>query len=167
MATTTSALLNDVFFGPGFKDIGRFMVGIDEQVNRLNRAANLVKTTSNFPPYNIIRYGENSYRIEIAVAGYGETDIDIELKDGHLNIHGEIQPLQERESEEYLFKGIANRSFTRAFVLDEHVEVRGASMINGMLVIELERVIPEHMKPRKIEVRRIDSIQEPQLLTEG
>lgn len=165
-ANTATQLLNDVFFGgPGFKDVNRFMVGIDDQMNRLNRVANMVKSTaSNFPPYNIIRHGENDYRIEIAVAGFSEKDIDIEVNDGHLNIRGEAETLPEQESEEYLFKGIAKRSFSRSFVLDEHIEVRDASMVNGMLIIELVRIIPEHMKPRKIEVRRIG---EPELLTEG
>ena len=146
----------------GTKDIDKFFVGFDEQWNRLQKLHDDVsKNIPNYPPYNIRKNDENHYTIEIAVAGFGQQDIDIEMTNGKLIVRGEMKT---DESNDFLFKGIANRAFTRSFVLNDEVEVKDAEMFNGMLKIFLERLIPEQKKPKKIAVK---SKSEKQLLTEG
>lgn len=146
----------------GTKDIDKFFVGFDEQWNRLQKLHDdVTKNIPNYPPYNIRKNDENHYTIEIAVAGFGQQDIDIEMNDGKLIVRGELKT--DEDSKDFLFKGIANRAFTRAFVLNDEVEVKDAEMINGMLKIFLERLIPEHKQPKKIAVRQKS---ERKLLTE-
>jgi molecular chaperone IbpA len=146
----------------GTKDIDKFFVGFDEQWNRLQKLHDdVTKNIPNYPPYNIRKNDDNHYTIEIAVAGFGQQDIDIEMADGKLIVRGELKT--DDEHNDFLFKGIANRAFTRSFVLNDEVEVKDAEMINGMLKIFLERLIPEHKQPKKIAVR---SRSEKQLLTE-
>ena len=146
----------------GTKDIDKFFVGFDEQWNRLQKLHDdVAKNIPNYPPYNIRKNDENHYTIEIAVAGFGQQDIDIEMADGKLIVRGELKT---DEQNDFLFRGIANRAFTRAFVLNDEVEVKDAEMINGMLKIFLERLIPEHKQPKKIVVR---SRSEKKLLTEN
>lgn len=154
-------------FGPGFKDFDKFFVGFDDQFNRLSKMHDdLTKNIPNYPPYNIKKTGENTYAIELAVAGFGRQDIEIELADGKLIVKGN---LSDNSDENFLFKGIANRAFTRTFALDDQIEVQDAEMLNGMLRIFLERIIPEHKKPKKIEVKDSDksSKKKPELLTEN
>ena len=146
----------------GTKDIDKFFVGFDEQWNRLQKLHDDVsKNIPNYPPYNIRKNDENHYTIQIAVAGFGQQDIDIEMTNGKLIVRGEMKT---DESNDFLFKGIANRAFTRSFVLNDEIEVKDAEMFNGMLKIFLERLIPEQKKPKKIAVK---SKSEKQLLTEG
>lgn len=146
----------------GTKDIDRFFVGFDEQWNRLQKLHDdVTKNIPNYPPYNIRKNDENHYTIELAVAGFGQQDIDIEMVDGKLIVRGELKT--DEQNNDFLFRGIANRAFTRSFVLNDEVEVKDAEMINGMLKIFLERLIPEEKKPKKIAVR---SRGEKQLLTE-
>jgi molecular chaperone IbpA len=146
----------------GTKDIDKFFVGFDEQWNRLQKLHDdVAKNIPNYPPYNIRKNDENHYTIEIAVAGFGQQDIDIEMSNGKLIIRGETKA---DESNDFLFKGIANRAFTRSFVLNDEIEVKDAEMFNGMLKIFLERLVPEAKKPKKIAVK---SKGEKQLLTEG
>jgi len=146
----------------GTKDIDKFFVGFDEQWNRLQKLHDdVAKNIPNYPPYNIRKNDENHYTIEIAVAGFGQQDIDIEMSNGKLIIRGETKA---DESNDFLFKGIANRAFTRSFVLNDEIEVKDAEMFNGMLKIFLERLVPEAKKPKKIAVK---SKSEKQLLTEG
>jgi molecular chaperone IbpA len=137
------------FFG---KDFDRFFIGFDEQFNTLQKLHDdLTKNIPNYPPYNIKKVDENHYTIEMAVAGFGQTDIDIELNDGKLVVRGNIGTADEEES--FLFKGIANRAFTRTFALNDEIEVKDAEIFNGMLKIALERLIPEHKQPKKIAVK--------------
>ena len=137
-------------WGANLKDFDRFFVGFDDQFNRIAKMHDdLTKNIPNYPPYNIKKTGENSYQIEIAVAGFGRQDIDIELDDAKLIVKGNTS----EDNSDYLFKGIANRAFTRSFALNDQVEVKDAEMINGMLKVFLERIIPEHKKPKKIEVK--------------
>jgi len=146
----------------GTKDIDKFFVGFDEQWNRLQKLHDdVAKNIPNYPPYNIRKNDENHYTIEIAVAGFGQQDIDIEMSNGKLIIRGETKA---DESNDFLLKGIANRAFTRSFVLNDEIEVKDAEMFNGMLKIFLERLVPEAKKPKKIAVK---SKGEKQLLTEG
>jgi molecular chaperone IbpA len=133
-----------------FKDFDKFYVGFDDQYNRLAKMHDdITKNVPNYPPYNIKKTGENTYLIEIAVAGFGTQDIEIELNDGKLIVSGNAKS---DESEGFLFKGIANRAFSRTFALNDQIEVKNAEMFNGMLKVFLERIIPEHRKPKKIAI---------------
>ena len=144
-------------FGPGFKDFDKYFVGFEDQFNKLAKAHDdLTKNIPNYPPYNIRKTGENTYAIELAVAGFGKQDIEIELAEGKLIVKGNTT---DNTDENFIFKGIANRAFTRAFALDDQVEVQDAEMLNGMLRIFLERIIPEHKKPKKIDVK--DKAEKP------
>ena len=133
-----------------FKDFDKFYVGFDDQYNRLAKMHDdITKNVPNYPPYNIRKTGENTYLIEIAVAGFGTQDIEIELNDGKLIVSGNSKS---DDSDGFLFKGIANRAFSRTFALNDQIEVKNAEMFNGMLKVFLERIIPEHRKPKKIAV---------------
>jgi len=152
-------------FGPGFKDFDRFFVGFDDQFNRIAKMHDdLTKNIPNYPPYNIKKTGDNTYVIEIAVAGFARQDIEIELDNGNMIIRGSAK--NEEEENNFLYKGIANRNFTRTFTLEDQIEIKDAEMLNGMLKVFLERIIPEHKKPKKIEIKA-DKKAEKQLLTES
>ena len=141
-------------FGPGFKDFDKFFVGFDDQFNKMAKMHDdLTKNIPNYPPYNIKKTGDNTYVIELAVAGFAKQDIEIELADGKMLIKGNVNSDDADTTEAFLFKGIANRAFTRSFALDDHIEVNNAEMINGMLKVFLERIIPEHKKPKKIDIQ--------------
>lgn len=147
--------------GPAYKGFEKFFVGFDDQFNKLAKLHDdLTKNIPNYPPYNIRKTGDNTYMVELAVAGFAQTDIEIELDGDKLVIRGNTS---EEEGDNFLFKGIANRAFTRSFIVDDQIEVKNAEMLNGMLKIFLERIIPEHKKPKKIEVKTGSS---KQLLTE-
>lgn len=129
----------------------RATVGFDRVFDILDRQfANSVSTT--YPPYNIIKEGEDSYKIEVAVAGFREDELDITVKDYVLTVTGEQKRDEGAEGLTYLHKGISARSFTRTFTLGDHVEVKGATVQNGLLVISLEREVPEEAKPKKIAI---------------
>jgi molecular chaperone IbpA len=137
-------------YGPLFKDFDKLFVGFDGQFNRLVKMHDeLAKNIPNYPPYNIRKTGENVYTIEIAVAGFAKSQIDIEIDGDKLIVRGNAA---EDDSNDYMFKGIAQRAFTRTFALNDQVVVRGASMINGMLKVALERILPVQKQPRRIEV---------------
>ena len=142
------------------KDFDKFFVGFDDQFNKLAKLHDdLTKNIPNYPPYNIRKTGENLYTIELAVAGFGQSEIDIELDGDKLVIRGETSSTEDEEENNFLFKGIANRAFTRAFAIDDQMEVKNAELFNGMLKVVLERIIPEHKKPKKIEVKSKGSKQ--------
>lgn len=126
----------------------RSTVGFDRVFDLLDTVGK--SESAGYPPYNIERLAENDYRITLAVAGFGEDDLDIELRENTLTVTGSRQDSE--EGKEFLYRGIAGRSFERRFQLAEHVQVAGASLVNGLLNIELKREIPEAMKPRKIAV---------------
>jgi len=130
--------------------ISRFAVGFDRMFDELTRTASTLNGT-NYPPYNIIKSGENTYVIEVAVSGFEESELDVEVKDGELIVKGEKQ-FKEEEAPEYLHQGIANRNFLRTFALAENVEVKGASVKNGILAVTLEHIVPESAKPKKIAI---------------
>jgi molecular chaperone IbpA len=140
------------------KDFDKFFVGYDEQFNRLQKIHDdLTKNIPNYPPYNIRKTGENTYTIELAVAGFAQSEIEVEIDGGKLIIRGNVK--NETETNDYLFKGIANRAFTRAFAIDDHVEVKDAELFNGMLKIALERLTPDEKKPKKVAVKTKSSRQ--------
>lgn len=135
------------YFG---KDFDRFFVGFDDQINRMAKFHDEVaKNIPNYPPYNIKKVDENLYVIEMAVAGFSKSEIEIEFADDKLIVKGKAK---EDDKTNYLFNGLANRAFTRSFVLNDQVEIKGAALVNGLLQIGLERIIPEHKKPRKIDI---------------
>lgn len=128
-----------------FAPLFRSTVGYDRLLDLLDAA----DTAQGYPPYNIERSDENHYRITVAVAGFGEKDLTVEVRDGVLHVTGKRE---DAEKSSYLYHGIAGRAFERRFQLAEHVEVKGAKLENGLLHIELERVIPEEKKPRRIAI---------------
>jgi molecular chaperone IbpA len=125
----------------------RSTVGFDRLLDLLESA----DTREGYPPYNIERGDENHYRVTVAVAGFAEKDLAIEVRDGVLTVTGKRETAPDLKPS-YSHQGIAGRAFERSFQLAEHVEVRGARLENGLLHIELERVIPEEKKPRKIAI---------------
>lgn len=128
----------------------RTTVGFDRLARMLDSVNGFETSGGGYPPYNIERLGENEYRITMAVAGFGESDLSIEVKEGTLTIAGNKQTAE--EGKEYLHQGIAGRNFERRFQLADHVEVAGARLENGLLHVELKREIPEAMKPRTIPI---------------
>jgi molecular chaperone IbpA len=134
-------------------------VGFDRIFDRVNAASKLT-TVQKYPPYNIVKTDENTYLIELAVAGFGPDDVDIELYDGVLAISGKVDASSD---DSYIYKGIANRSFERRFTLADTVEVEGVDLHQGILTVRLKNVIPEEKKPRKIPIGKP---VEKQLLTE-
>jgi molecular chaperone IbpA len=135
-----------------FSPLFRTSVGYDRLASLLN-SANRLEPGTGFPPYNIQRAGEDHYRITMAVAGFSENELNITTENNRLVVTGEKPEEQEGDENAYLYRGIATRSFERRFNLAEHVKVTGARLDNGLLHIELEREIPEAMKPRSIEIR--------------
>jgi len=138
-------------FGDLTKDFEKFFVGFDDQFAQMQKLHDdITKNIPNYPPYNIKKVDDTHYVIEMAVAGFGQNEIDIEIDGGKLVVKGNVS--QEAE-DNFLFKGIANRAFTRTFALNDQVEVKDAELFNGMLKIALERLIPEEKKAKKVEVK--------------
>jgi molecular chaperone IbpA len=129
----------------------RSTVGFDRLFSLLDQVGGL-DTTSGYPPYNIERVDENAYRITVAVAGFTENELAIEVKESTLTVRGEKQPKEDGKAGAVLYQGIAARAFERRFQLADHVQVTGARLENGLLHIDLKREIPEAMKPRQIPI---------------
>jgi molecular chaperone IbpA len=129
----------------------RSTVGFDRLFNMLDQGA-AFDSAPGYPPYNIERTGENAYRISIAVAGFTEPELSIVAKENVLTIRGEKKAQDEKKEGEVLYQGIAARAFERVFQLADHVEVKGATLENGLLHVDLMREIPEAMKPRQIRI---------------
>ena len=138
----------------------KYFVGADKFFNTLAKAHDtFAKSVPGYPPYNIAKVDDNKYVIEMAVAGFGKHNIDLELQDGTLTIKGGLN-LDEIESPykdptgtmQYIYKGIADRVFTRKFTLADSVEVKNAELVNGMLKVWLENIILEEKKPKKINI---------------
>ncbi|HEX4878879.1 MAG TPA: Hsp20 family protein [Limnobacter sp.] len=126
----------------------RSTIGFDRMASILD-AAMRADTSNGYPPYNIEVLEENRYQISLAVAGFAEGELELEVERGVLTVRGRKQ---DDENRKYLHKGIAFRSFERKFNLADHVQVEGANLKNGLLVVELLKVIPEQMKPRRIPI---------------
>jgi len=142
-----------------FAPLYRSTVGFDRLFSMLDNMSQ-PDNGQTYPPYNIERTGENAYRITMAVAGFGESDLSIESRENTLTVKGEKTDADSETEVEYLHRGIAGRAFERRFQLADHVEVKGASLKNGLLHVDLVRVIPEAMKPRKIEISVADNNNE-------
>jgi molecular chaperone IbpA len=128
----------------------RSTVGFDRLFALLDGAAGAEGATPGYPPYNIERTAENAYRITVAVAGFAEKDLQIEVRENALTVRGEKQP--DERTGEVLHQGIAARAFERRFQLADHVQVTGANLENGLLHVELVREVPEAKKPRTIAI---------------
>ncbi|MGC2410244.1 MAG: Hsp20 family protein [Methyloceanibacter sp.] len=128
----------------------RSTIGFDRLGSLLDTLTNFEGDAPSYPPYNIERVGENEYRISMAVAGFGASDLTIEVKENTLSIRGEKQT--ETEAATFLHRGIAARSFERRFQLADHVLVKGAGLENGLLHVDLVRELPEAMKPRTVPI---------------
>ena len=133
-----------------FSPLYRSAVGFDRLMNVLD-AAQKNGPADSYPPYNIEKTGEDSYQITVAVAGFGPSDLDVEVRDGQLVIVG--KGAAEEQDNQFLHRGIARRAFERRFQLADHVEVRAADLVDGLLKVDLVREIPEAMKPRKIGIQ--------------
>ena len=134
-----------------FSPLYRPTVGFDRLFSMLDSLGQ-PDAGQSYPPYNIERTGEDSYRISMAVAGFAEDDIAIEAHRNVLTVKGERKEESANEGSELLYRGIAARAFERRFQLADHVDVVGAALKNGLLHIDLKRNIPEEMKPRKIAI---------------
>ncbi|SEI99626.1 molecular chaperone IbpA [Azotobacter beijerinckii] len=136
----------------------RQSVGFD-RFSDLFEAALRNDSASTYPPYNIEKHGESNYRIVIAMAGFEEADLDLQVNRSVLTVAGgrrEPENSEDASAVTYLHRGIAQRGFKLSFNLADHIEVRSANLSNGLLSIELERVVPEEAKPRRIEIKQGD-----------
>ena len=134
-------------FGP----YRRSTVGFDRLFDMMENSS-FGNGSENYPPFDLIKAGDNDYRIELAVAGFKPDEIDITSQQNQLIVSGRKKEESEQSGSDYIYRGIANRSFERRFALADHIQVRGADLKDGMLAIELVREIPEAMKPKKIRV---------------
>lgn len=132
-----------------FSPLYRTLVGFDRIASLIDQAARL-DSAPGYPPFNIEQVGDDEFRIELAVAGFSQDDLNIEFKQNSLVVSG--QRKQPETPRNYLHRGIAERSFERRFGLADHVRVSGARLENGLLIIDLVRELPEILKPRKIEI---------------
>ncbi|MEM0988751.1 MAG: Hsp20 family protein [Pseudomonadota bacterium] len=130
----------------------RSTVGFDRMANMMDQLMAGDGAQPSYPPYNIEKTGDDAYRISVAVAGFGEQDLNIEVKDQSLTITAKKAPV-EGEKPVYLHRGIAERGFERRFQLADHVRVNGAELANGLLHVDLIREVPEALKPRTIAIR--------------
>lgn len=130
--------------------LNRALIGFDRLFDDVERRfANSANT--NYPPYNILQHDEDSYEIEVAVAGFNREDISVEVDQNHLRIVG--RRVKDDDTAKYLHRGLATRDFERVFTLADHMEVGEAEMTNGILRVKITRVIPEALKPRLIAIK--------------
>lgn len=143
------SLLSDFF--PNFDS---WTIGFDREWRILEDLQNsLANGVSSYPPYNIKQTGEHSYEIEMAVAGFSKENLRVELNNNRLIIEGNSGSKEEKSEADYVYKGIASRHFRQSFALADHVKVIGSELKDGILKVELERNVPEEMKPRMIEIK--------------
>ena len=151
-----------ISFGP----LVHSTLGYDKFFDEIEKLLNvdIQKPVSNFPPHNILKLDDSRYLLEMAVAGFSKDEIEISVKDGTLTVKGEKK---EKDSEyQYIHRGIATRYFTKTLSIADTIEVKGAEFKDGILRVGLENIIPEHKKPRKIEIGSDLSEFKPQLLQE-
>ncbi len=135
----------------------RATVGFDQVADMMDRILADTAQAPSYPPYNIEKISDDGWRISIAVAGFSEDDLSVEVRDNALIVSANKS--DENDDRTYLHRGIANRAFERRFTLAEHVRVSGASHVNGMLNIDLLREVPEALKPRRIQIANGDTVE--------
>ena len=133
-----------------FSPLFRSTVGFDRMTQMLDAAMQGADRADGYPPYNIEKQGDDHYRITLAVAGFGPDEVEVTAHENRLVVSAGSKA--EDDAKRYLHRGIAGRAFERTFQLAEHIRVKGADMANGLLHIELERVVPEALRPRRIEI---------------
>ena len=138
-----------------FSPLFRSTVGFDRLPGLLETVSRLDEESLGYPPYNIEKLDEESYRITMAVAGFTEDDLEIEVREHSVIVSGRQAP--EGGEKIYLHRGIAGRAFERSFQVADHVKVTGAELVNGLLHINLVRELPEEMKPRQIRIETVDT----------
>jgi len=136
----------------------RHSIGFDQLASLLRNSLRSESPASNYPPYNIETDKENHYQITLAVAGFSQEELDLQVENGVLTVRG--KKADDGQAKQYLYQGIAGRSFERKFNLADHIEVRGAELSHGLLTINLVKEIPEAMKPKKIEISQSDNVIE-------
>ncbi len=154
--------LGRISFGP----LTQTTLGFDRFFDEVEKlmSMDVQKTVSNFPPHNIIKLDDSRYVVELAVAGFSKDEIEISVEDDTLTVKGEKK---EKETEvQYIHRGIGTRSFTKTLTIADTIEVKGAEFKDGILRIGLENIVPEHKKPRKIEIGSELKEFKPQLLQE-
>ena len=134
----------------------RATVGFDQMADLMDRVLADTGTAPSYPPYNIEKTADDAWRITIAVAGFNDEELSVELRENALIVSA--RKSKEEEGKTYLHRGIANRAFERRFTLADHVRVTGASHVNGLLNIDLAREVPEALKPRRIEIASGDTL---------
>ena len=144
MVRNTLSLLDN------FNQITPYAVGFDRIFDNLSRYASDNVTSTGFPPYNIRKEGDYNYVIEMALAGFGKKDIEVEVADGTLSVRS---VKENSEDDSTVYRGISYRRFERKFTMADDIVVNGAKLENGMLTVDLERVVPEEKKPRLISVK--------------
>jgi len=143
-------MVNTALTTDPFDRVKTYSIGFDRMFDRL--LDDSLVTTTNYPPYNIVKIDDSNYTIEIAIAGFNKDEIEIETKENILSIRSQSRPDGD-DDKEYLHKGISNRAFKRTFQISDDVVVKGATFENGLLNVELERIIPEEKKPRLIKIK--------------
>ena len=131
-----------------FKD--PFFIGFDRALDTWSHAQT-VSSATNYPPYNVIKVDEDNFVVELAVAGFSKTDIDVSTADGKLTVKGELST--EDSDSKFIHRGIAARKFTREWALGEYMEVKAAELKDGMLKIDIVRILPEEKKPKTIKIK--------------
>jgi len=145
--------------GFDFSPLFRSTIGFDRMARLFDSATRVDSAAVSYPPYNIEKTGEDSYRLTMAVAGFSQDDIDITVHEATLVVSGKAQT--EEVNGRYLHRGIARRAFERRFSLADHIKVNGASMDNGLLHVEMVREVPEEAKPRQIKIG--EAVSQPQV----
>ena len=144
MVRNTLSLLDN------FNQLTPYAVGFDRMFDNLSRYVDNNPTSTGFPPYNIRKEGDYNYVIEMALAGFGKEDIEVEVADGTLTVRS---VKENTEDDSTVYRGISYRKFERKFTMADDIVVNGATLENGMLMLQLERVIPEEKKPRLVKVK--------------
>lgn len=148
-----------------FSPLLRATVGFDRMMNLLDTASRVDESALNYPPYNIEKTGDDAYRITMAVAGFGDDDLNVTLHENQLTIEGK-KDRDEADGKRvrFLHRGIATRAFQRSFQLADHIRVSGARLENGLLHVELLREVPESAKPRSIAIQAVGTGRETKVL---
>ena len=136
--------LNDPFF--------RTTIGFDKMFNTLEQLNGLSNVSESYPPYNLIRTGDDCFVIEVALAGFSKEELNVEIKENVLHINGEKKQVKDDGKKNYIHKGIGARKFHKTFTLAEYVEVVEGAYVDGVLTVVCERQLPEEKKPRKLEL---------------
>lgn len=160
----------DTSYADLINKVSKNIIGADNLFSAMMQTTEaMTKAASTYPPYNIKKVEDNKYVIELAVAGFSKQDITLTLEDDKLVIDGQTTldtAIGDAVNQTFLYKGISERPFKRVFTLADNVEIKNAEMINGLLKIWLEQIVPEHKKPKKIDINEPKKDVGPQLLTE-